>query len=314
MDYTETGEIIGEGAFGRVVVVTDTEGHRYAKKICTYKKYIRETLSELETMQILEKDPLHPGYRYIVHLVTAMVDSMGEGVELVMDLYEGCLLDLMRDKEDSEIILPLDEITVLDVARHISLGLSYMNFCRISHCDVKPENILWRRSSSSTSGYHFVLADFGISQQITGDKVCHHIQTKEYRCVENILGEPIGLNCDMPSLGCILYEAITGDYLVNVPDTGLHIIEILERIGLEKLSKYDSDELPALKPYLEMVDSVQGDLATDDNEQYTLIQDEFVKKNFKKRNDMIDFIIKSIIPYPKQRLQAKDALFHPLLK
>jgi serine/threonine protein kinase len=314
MEYTETGEIIGEGAFGRVVVVTDTDGRRYAKKICTYKKYIRETLTEYEIMQSLAKNPDHPGYEHVVHLLSAVEDAMGEGVELVMDLYEGCLLDLMQEKDECELIVPLDETIVLDVARHISLGLSYMNFCRLTHGDLKPENILWRRSSTSKSGYHFALADFGNTVQITSDKVYQEIQTREYRCVENILDEPVGLSCDMTSLGCILYEAITGDYLVNRTDTDDHIAEMLEIIGRQTLAKYDSSELPKLGPFLEEIQSVQGDLSTKGCVVHDLLQEVFDENNYEKQEEMIDFIIQSIIPYPKQRLQAHAALDHPLLK
>ena len=314
MEYTETGEIIGEGAFGRVVVVTDTDGRRYAKKICTYKKYIRETLTEYEIMQSLAKNPDHPGYEHVVHLLSAVEDAMGEGVELVMDLYEGCLLDLMREKDDCELIVPLEETIVLDVARHISLGLSYMNLCRLTHGDLKPENILWRRSSTSKSGYHFALADFGNTVQITSDKVYRDIQTREYRCVENILDEPVGLSCDMTSLGCILYEAITGDYLVNHRHTDDHIAAMLERVGSQTLAKYDSSELPKLASFLEEVQSVQGDLSTKGCVVHDLLQEVFDENNYEKQEEMIDFIIQSIIPYPKQRLQAHAALEHPLLK
>ena len=314
MEYTETGEIIGEGGFGRVVVVTDTKGRRYAKKICTYKKYICETLSEQEMMQHLDKDPAHPGYGHVVHLVVALDDAMGEGVELVMDLYEGCLLDLMQEKDDPDIIIPLEETIVLDIALHISLGLSYMNSCKMAHCDLKPENILWRRSSTSKSGYHFALADFGNSLQITGDELNHAIQTREYRCVENIFHAPISLACDMHSFGCILYEAITGDYLINHKNTSDHVSAVLERIGTKQLAKYDSSELPKLVPFLGQVKSVQGDLLTEGTNVHETLFDVFEEKKYTKREEMIDFIVQSIIPYPKQRLQPQMAVHHPLLK
>jgi hypothetical protein len=44
------------------------------------------------------------------------------------------------------------------------------------------------------------------------------------------------------------------------------------------------------------------------------IEEVFDEKNYEKQEEMIDFIVQSIIPYPKQRLQPHMALVHPLLK
>jgi serine/threonine protein kinase len=334
--FTETSRVLGEGTFGRVVVVVDQDGRNYAKKICTYKKYIDSTFEEQRLMELLRKDPSHAGYHHVIQLVDALPDEADEGVELVMDLYDGCLLDLMRNKDEDEVVRLGEEI-VQDVARHISLGLSYMNECGLVHGDLKPENILWKRSATSKSGYHFALADFGIAQELKDEPVFAHIQTRNYRCVENILDAPIQFQCDMTSLGCILYEAITGDYLVDEFNEEDHIASMLERVGSNTLSvwqRYQPDStcymhtrskkkhtnaqcfkqnltgdvaLPRLAPFLEQVQSRNGDLLTDDNEHYTLLHKAFDDLGYVKRDEMVDFIIRCILPFPAQRLPAKDA-------
>jgi serine/threonine protein kinase len=312
--FVETDEILGEGTFGKVIVVTNAQGERFAKKICTNKKYIAETRSEMETMQTLSQYPEHSGYYHIVHLVAAIEDSRKEGLELVMDLYEGCLLDLMRDENNRDVIIQLDEKIVRNVARDISLALSYMNKCGIVHGDIKPENILWQRNRFSPSGYHFALADFGISCNIKENKSIHmHIQTNHYRCIENILDEPLHYSCDMTSLGCVLYEAITGDYLVDEEDEYDHISQMLERIGTNEFANYDIAEFPSVRTHIRRIQSVFGDLRTEGTECHDRLFAVFKDKKYTKVPEFLDFIIRSIIPFPEQRLQAKDACKHPLV-
>ena len=81
-----------------------------------------------------------------------------------MDVYEGDL-SLMKAEYitlDGELVKRgLSEEIVCDIALHVSTGLSYMNRLGYAHCDVKPENVLWKRSTTSQCGYHFSVSDFG---------------------------------------------------------------------------------------------------------------------------------------------------------
>ncbi|KAI9168455.1 serine/threonine protein kinase, CMGC [Blastocladiella emersonii ATCC 22665] len=92
-------------------------------------------------------------------------------------------------------------------------------------------------AARSTSGFIDVkIADLGnacwVDHHFTND-----IQTRQYRCPEVILGAPWGASADMWSMGCMLFELITGDYMFD-PQAGErftkdddHIAQIIELIG-----------------------------------------------------------------------------------
>lgn len=57
------------------------------------------------------------------------------------------------------------------------------------------------------------LSDFGTCTKITYDK--YDIQTRYYRAPEIIMGYKYNENCDMWSVGCTIYELLTGQILFN---------------------------------------------------------------------------------------------------
>ncbi|ORZ30833.1 kinase-like domain-containing protein [Catenaria anguillulae PL171] len=96
-----------------------------------------------------------------------------------------------------------------------------------------------KRAYSSRSATGFIdvkIADLGnacwVDHHFTND-----IQTRQYRCPEVILGAPWGPSADIWSMGCMLFELITGDYLFD-PQAGErftkdddHIAQIIELVG-----------------------------------------------------------------------------------
>ncbi len=84
-------------------------------------------------------------------------------------------------------------------------GLKYMKNHHIIHCDMKPENVIFTDDS-----YQKVkIIDFGSS--CTDSKSgFSYVQSRYYRAPEVVLGLPYSHGVDMWSLGCIVYELITG--------------------------------------------------------------------------------------------------------
>ncbi|MBS0648942.1 MAG: serine/threonine-protein kinase [Verrucomicrobia bacterium] len=64
---------------------------------------------------------------------------------------------------------------------------------------------------------HLTVIDNGLSQKIS-DNGFELIQTSFYRCPEAILSGPIDCSADIWSVGCILFELMTGSPLFNVYD------------------------------------------------------------------------------------------------
>ena len=123
----------------------------------------------------------------------------------VMPFVEG---ESLRDKLMRVHVLPLEE--ALRVAREVADALEHAHRRGVLHRDIKPENIL-------LSGDHAVVADFGIGRaldQAGGEALTRTGQTlgtPQYMSPEQISGErEIDGRTDIYSLGCVLYEMLTG--------------------------------------------------------------------------------------------------------
>jgi len=109
---------------------------------------------------------------------------------------------LQRDKH-----LSVPEAT--RIAREMADALEYAHLHGVVHRDVKPANIM-------LSSGHALLADFGIArlvegadETLTGTGIT--VGTPAYMSPEQISGdEPLDGRSDVYSLGCVLYEMLTG--------------------------------------------------------------------------------------------------------
>jgi serine/threonine-protein kinase len=122
--------------------------------------------------------------------------------------------ETLRDLLRREQRLPADDAVRL--GREIALALDYAHRQGVVHLDIKPGNILLQEG-------HAVVADFGIARAITsvGGSVAHtdpeaahgrHMGTPSYMSPEQWRGDPtIDARSDIFSLGCVLYEMVTGE-------------------------------------------------------------------------------------------------------
>jgi len=124
----------------------------------------------------------------------------------VMPYVEG---ESLRDRLNREKQLPLDD--ALQISREVADALSYAHSHGVIHRDIKPENILLE------SG-HAVVADFGIARavdQASGDKLTETglaIGTPAYMSPEQASGaRALDGRSDLYSLGCVLYEMLSGE-------------------------------------------------------------------------------------------------------
>jgi serine/threonine-protein kinase len=126
----------------------------------------------------------------------------------VMPFVEG---ETLRDLLDRQERVPLE--LALRYTREVADALAYAHGQGIIHRDIKPENILIQ------SG-HAVVSDFGIARAVsaaggTGGSSTltaagAAIGTPLYMSPEQILGEPLDFRSDLYSLGCVLYELLSG--------------------------------------------------------------------------------------------------------
>jgi len=115
----------------------------------------------------------------------------------------------LRHRLNRENQLPLDD--ALRITREVADALGHAHAMGLVHRDVKPENILLE------SG-HAVVTDFGIARAVTaagGEKLTETgiaVGTPTYMSPEQASGGPdIDARSDIYSLGCVLYEMLSGD-------------------------------------------------------------------------------------------------------
>jgi serine/threonine-protein kinase len=135
------------------------------------------------------------------------VHDMGEhggDLHVVMELFEGRSLRAILDERSR---LPLEEAVPL-LAQAAS-GLAAAHALGVVHRDVKPDNLLVD-GAGRLKIVDFGLAFLAAQARITTDsKVA---MTPRYCSPEQILGEPVDARSDVFSLGCVIYETLTGEY------------------------------------------------------------------------------------------------------
>ena len=120
----------------------------------------------------------------------------------VMPYIEG---ESLRQRLLRERQLPVPD--ALQIAREVADALSYAHSCNVVHRDIKPANILL------DSG-HALVADFGIARAVGGAQTTsgHVIGTPAYMSPEQVDGsEYLDGRSDIYSLGCVLFEMLTGE-------------------------------------------------------------------------------------------------------
>ena len=94
----------------------------------------------------------------------------------------------------------------------VCTALSFLKMESIVHGDVKPHNILYYSSTNSVK-----LADFGCSVILTGEYTHISSGTIRYNPPELLLYSRVSFGADVWSLGCMIYEMLTGDPLIPSP-------------------------------------------------------------------------------------------------
>jgi tetratricopeptide (TPR) repeat protein len=118
----------------------------------------------------------------------------------------------------------------------------------VVHRDIKPSNIFLRDGSID----HATLIDFGIARRRRGDRVLVTqtgvlLGTPEYMAPEQARGQTdVGPAADVFSLGCVLFECLTG----RPPFVGDHVTAVLAKILFDdppKLLQFRPDLTPQLE-------------------------------------------------------------------
>ncbi|MDP9266267.1 MAG: serine/threonine protein kinase, partial [Chloroflexota bacterium] len=128
--------------------------------------------------------------------------------------------ETLRGRLEREHRLPVED--AIRIAREVADALAYAHGHDVIHRDVKPENILMLEG-------HALVGDFGIARALdraAGRRLTDAgfaVGTLSYMSPEQASGDPVDGRSDLYSLGCVIYEMLTGD----VPYSGATAMAVL---------------------------------------------------------------------------------------
>ncbi|WP_336084626.1 Stk1 family PASTA domain-containing Ser/Thr kinase [Nocardia sp. SSK8] len=201
----ELGEIIGFGGMSEVHKARDV---RLSRDVAI--KVLRADLARDPTFYLRFKREAqnaaalnHPAIVAVYDTGEATVDG-GPLPYIVMEYVEGdTLRDIVRGKG------PLAPRKAMEIVADVCAALDFSHKAGIVHRDMKPANIMINRAGAVK------VMDFGIARAIADSsnpmtQTAAVIGTAQYLSPEQARGETVDARSDVYSVGCVLFEILTG--------------------------------------------------------------------------------------------------------
>ncbi|WP_327111262.1 Stk1 family PASTA domain-containing Ser/Thr kinase [Nocardia sp. NBC_01730] len=202
----ELGEIIGFGGMSEVHKARDV---RLSRDVAI--KVLRADLARDPTFYLRFKREAqnaaalnHPAIVAVYDTGEAEVDG-GPLPYIVMEYVDGdTLRDIVRGKG------PLPPRRAMEVVADVCAALDFSHKAGIVHRDMKPANIMINRAGAVK------VMDFGIARAIADSanpmtQTAAVIGTAQYLSPEQARGETVDARSDVYSVGCVLFEILTGE-------------------------------------------------------------------------------------------------------
>jgi serine/threonine-protein kinase len=198
--------LLGEGGMGRVYLAE----HVRMGRTCAVKVMNPKLLNDPDSLSRFSREAANASR--ITHPNVAAIYDFGESNDIVyiaMEHVDGPSLAGVLAKERR-----LDERRVVKIGTQVAEALAAAHDFGIVHRDLKPDNIMLTRSRTGDDLVKVV--DFGIAKATQGGgmqtvtRTGFVIGTPAYMSPEQIMGDAIDGRSDIYSLGCILYEMVTG--------------------------------------------------------------------------------------------------------
>lgn len=158
---------------------------------------------------------------------------------IVMDFLQGQSLEAVLEQEQK-----LSPSRTIPILIQVCDALSVAHQSGIIHRDVKPSNIMLEDTLAQKDFARLV--DFGIAKNMADQDTQQQKLTKTgevfgslvYMSPEQCLGKPLDKRSDIYSLGCVIYETLTG------------ISPFMGDTVFDTMSKHIYDAPPALQPFI----------------------------------------------------------------
>src|SRR5919106_5689468 len=193
------GELLGRGGMAEVYLATDRVLDRpvVVKILGSWLASDRSFVERFRREALAAARISHPG------LVAVYDAGTEDDVQyIVMERIPGeTLADVLRREG------PLPADRARGIAARVGEALAVAHAAGIVHRDVKPANVMITPDGGSK------LMDLGIARGIEGESITRAssiLGTAGYVSPEQARGEPVDHRSDIYSLGCVLYEMLTG--------------------------------------------------------------------------------------------------------
>ncbi len=207
-------EVIGRGGMSTVYRGTDTSLDRVVAVKVALDPLVEESPIYLARFTQEAKSAASIGHPGVVTVYDAGAD--GPTRFIVMEFVPGkSLADILKEER------PLEPARAADIAAQVADALAAAHAAGIIHRDIKPGNIMVEPNGSVK------VLDFGIARAVDGGSLTQTatvLGTSAYMSPEQALGQPVDARSDIYSLGCVLYEMLTGEppFVADVAAAVMH--------------------------------------------------------------------------------------------
>jgi serine/threonine protein kinase len=218
--------LIGRGGMGCVYKVK----HEALDKVYALKILNRDVTTEIKTLRRFDQEAKAVGSMEHENLIAVHdYGTSDDGTPfLVMDYIDGISLS-----EEITRLGYIDEKRALGIFQKVADGLGHAHAQGVVHRDLKPGNIMLVKNVLGEE--HPIVVDFGLAKRQTVDKDLTQtgdiFGTPLYMSPEQCMGNAVDARSDIYSLGCVMYESLSGKSPFEDVNAVKTIVKTPERRG-----------------------------------------------------------------------------------
>lgn len=243
-------KLIGKGSYAKVYrAIRNSDQQVYALKIIKIQEMkqsaAENTLNEIRLLSSIDSP-------FVVSYKEAFIDNNNQDVVIVMEYVGGGDLSTkILEATRSRTYFP--EETIWRYLCQALFGLQTLHSMKIVHRDIKSANLFLTEDAKTLK-----LGDLNIAKVLKEDLTSTQIGSPSYLAPEVWKHEKYSYNCDVFSLGCVIYEMAA----LKLPFEAVSMNDLYQKITTQKVGRLPfrySDELssvicimltksPALRP------------------------------------------------------------------
>lgn len=202
------GNVLGEGAYGKVYQAESSQGHKLAVKRPLVDSSADNFIESLREADIASRFK-HPHIiNTSIHWNSPFECPLSPTASGIKDDSISFIMERANDIKNYKNGNGYNMHDIKTLMAHCLLGLEYLHHYKVTHQDIKTQNILY---CDTPSGPVFKISDLGLAYW--NNKFGHRasiVCTSWYRAPEIVRGKSYDTKIDIWSLGCVMFEFLTG--------------------------------------------------------------------------------------------------------